>query len=96
MAEYQLSDSGVIRESDGANIPASLLNRDWRVYQQWVESGGITDPAPIPPPKLPIADQVEAGIMGSPMLIALVRWIAKDKGITEAALITAVKAEARE
>lgn len=41
---YRLhGDSGVIR-SDGASIPADVLNRDWRKYLKWVEEGNT--PAP--------------------------------------------------
>lgn len=38
-------DRGVIRLSDGANIPASEENRDYREYLVWVADGGVTQSA---------------------------------------------------
>ena len=38
---YKLSNSGVIRISDGAYIPNDPNNRDWRKYQKWTTKGNI-------------------------------------------------------
>lgn len=37
-------ESGVIRNSDGANIPKAPGNRHWKEYQEYVDGGGQTDP----------------------------------------------------
>ena len=53
MADYMLSESGVIRTSDGASVPEDDRNRDWRAYQEWLATGN-TPPAPWvePPPAI--------------------------------------------
>jgi hypothetical protein len=57
-ADYQhIRDyDGVLRYSDGATIPPDPANRDWQTYQQYVDAGGETDPAPEPPPTDPKGD----------------------------------------
>ena len=45
---YTLSESGVIRASDGASIPDDDRNRDWRAYQEWLAEGNVADPIPVP------------------------------------------------
>ena len=95
MAEYQLTRIGVQRESDGANIPASPKNRDWREYRAWETAGGVPDPTPAVV-KPPIGDVVEDGITKDPVMIALIRRTAKAEGITERALLDQIRAEARE
>lgn len=40
-----LQDDGVLRLSDGANIPNDPLNTDWLEYQAWLAAGGIPQPA---------------------------------------------------
>ena len=39
---------GVTRTSDGASIPGSDDNRDWRAYQEWLAEGNTPDPTPVP------------------------------------------------
>jgi hypothetical protein len=59
MAEYQhITDyDGVLRYVDSATIPPDDGNADWNIYLQYVEDGGITDPAPPPPdPPPPVPD----------------------------------------
>ena len=44
---YQLNgEHGVIRLSDGAAVPSTAGNRDWKEYQEWLGAGGIPRPAP--------------------------------------------------
>lgn len=50
MADYQLTENGVIRTADGAWIPDETANRDWQEYQKWLEDGGVPDPY-VPPPE---------------------------------------------
>lgn len=49
MAKYKLSirGGGVIRE-DGASIPPTTDNRDWRAYLRWLDDGNTPDPAQTP------------------------------------------------
>jgi len=42
--EYKLFEQGIIRLADGAFIPATEKNRDYRDYLQWVENGGVVAP----------------------------------------------------
>jgi hypothetical protein len=55
MAEYQLVATfpgmmqTVQRRSDGAFIPFDPANRDYQLYLQFLEEGGVPDPAPEPP-----------------------------------------------
>jgi len=57
MSDYILSEFGVIRASDGASIPESDDNRDWRAYQEWVNAGNTA--APYTPEPVTI-EQVQA------------------------------------
>ena len=43
MSKYKLSITGVVRE-DGAFIPNSIGNADWREYLIWLEAGNTPDP----------------------------------------------------
>ena len=45
---YTLTEYSVIRASDGASIPESDDNRDWRAYQEWLAAGNVPDPIPAP------------------------------------------------
>lgn len=49
-------NGGVIRDSDGAFIPADPLNTDYAAYLAWVATGNIADPVPSPP--APTQDQL--------------------------------------
>jgi hypothetical protein len=40
---YKLMPNGVMR-SDGACIPSTSANRDWREYQRWLAEGNTPDP----------------------------------------------------
>lgn len=42
---YKLLLNGVLRLSDGATIPDSIDNRDWKEYQEWLKTEGNI-PAP--------------------------------------------------
>jgi hypothetical protein len=53
MAEYQLTATdSIIRTEDGACIPADPANRDYDIYLQWLEGGGVPDPY-VPPEETP-------------------------------------------
>ena len=54
---YTLTEYGVIRASDGASIPESDDNRDWRAYQEWVAEGNTPDPIPTPVIDPAVAEQ---------------------------------------
>ena len=45
---YTRAEYGVIRASDGASIPESDDNRDWRAYLAWCAEGNTADPIPTP------------------------------------------------
>jgi hypothetical protein len=56
---YQLtSTASILRQSDGASIPADLLNADYREFLAWVEAGNT--PEPYFPPALTAADYIAA------------------------------------
>ena len=47
---YKLTTGGILR-SDGANIPQDHDNRDYQAYRNWLDAGGVPDPAdPLPQP----------------------------------------------
>lgn len=50
MSTYKLLSipGGVIRIDDGAFIPATLDNVDWKTYQKWLTDGNIPVPATVP------------------------------------------------
>jgi hypothetical protein len=95
MSDYQLSATGVVRNSDGANIPIDPNNRDWRKYQEWKAAGGTPDPIPVVT-KPSIGDLVDAEIEDSKVVAAMIRRIAKKEGIAEKDLIDEIKSEAKE
>lgn len=49
--------SSVVRDADGANIPADARNADWQIYQAWLAAGNT--PTPYTPP-MPSAAQAAA------------------------------------
>lgn len=54
-----LEESYVIREADGAVIPADPQNTDWQAYQAWVADGNTPADAlqtPVSPPALSFLD----------------------------------------
>lgn len=54
---YKLkTPEGVIRSTDGAHIPATTLNRDWREYQDWLALGNTPDPADPDPTPIDYSD----------------------------------------
>ena len=44
MADYKLTNGGVIRNLDGAIIPNDINNSDWKGYLAWVDLGNTPDP----------------------------------------------------
>lgn len=46
---YTLAERGVVRDSDGAHIPADAANKDFREYLAWCASGKTPAPTPSPP-----------------------------------------------
>ena len=46
---YALSETGVVRGSDGAHIPDDESNADWRAFLEWQASGKTPAPIPAPP-----------------------------------------------
>ncbi len=60
---YQLTNCGVLRLADNANIPADPRNRDWREYQDWLDAGNQPLPAEPPPEPIPepsLIDKIKA------------------------------------
>ena len=56
---YQLtSTASILRQADGASIPADPLNADYREFLTWVEAGNT--PEPYVPPALTVADYITA------------------------------------
>lgn len=45
MADYQLSQHGIIRTADGAIIPVDTANQLYIAYLAWLAAGNIPDPA---------------------------------------------------
>jgi hypothetical protein len=92
MALYRLCKTGVIR-SDGAVIPATLQNRDYKAYVDWVNRGGVPDAAdtePLPPTELQTATLT---LQRDPVFRALVKVLAAHFGMTPAQLVAEIKAQ---
>ncbi len=47
------SSASVIRDADGAVIPADPRNVDWQAYEVWLAAGNVPAPYEAPPPALP-------------------------------------------
>ena len=47
MITYQLTDFDTVVRNDGAIIPTDPANSDFACYLDWVEAGGVADPAPV-------------------------------------------------
>jgi|TARA_R110000823_G_scaffold207721_1_gene338248 hypothetical protein len=45
MYKEKRGSSSITRLSDGANIPPTEENMDWRAYQQWLSEGNTPEPA---------------------------------------------------
>ncbi len=41
---------GIVRNADGAHIPADPANRDWLAYLAWLKAGNKPAEPPAPPP----------------------------------------------
>ena len=54
---YALSETGVVRGSDGAHIPEDEGNADWRAFLEWQASGKTASPYQ-PPPSAPQPETV--------------------------------------
>ena len=54
---YALSETGVVRGSDGAHIPEDEGNADWRSFLAWQASGKTASPYQ-PPPSAPQPETV--------------------------------------
>lgn len=92
MALYKLIKDGVVR-SDGAVIPATLQNRNYKEYVDWVNTGGIpdpADPAPIPDTDLQTATQ---RLQNDPVFRALIKVLATHFALAPAQLIAEIKAQ---
>lgn len=92
MAKYKLAQAGVIR-SDGSFIPATLRNRDYLEYADWVNTGGVpdaADPAPVPDTDLQTATQ---RLQNDPVFRALIKVLATHFALTPAQLIAEIKAQ---
>jgi hypothetical protein len=51
---YSLNARGfVVRDADGATIPAAPSNIDWQAYQAWLAAGNAPTPAPAVAPPIP-------------------------------------------
>jgi hypothetical protein len=55
---YKITDNGVIKDGDGANIPNDPDNRHWREYLVWLADGNT--PAAADPPPAPVAAPLDA------------------------------------
>ncbi|MDR3495359.1 MAG: hypothetical protein P4L82_12230 [Ancalomicrobiaceae bacterium] len=59
--------SGVIRDVDGASIPADPANADWRAYQAWLGEGNA--PAPYVTPSPDITAEARSALTASDMTV---------------------------
>ena len=85
--DYQLTDGGILRARDGANIPVDPGNRDYSDYQDWLAAGNTPDPADPPPaPSAPeetplTAEDVERLLLALPgMTQAKIDTAKRDRG----------------
>lgn len=58
---YRISiHNQILRDSDGASIPADPANSDYRGYLAWLSAGNTPIPAPIPDPKIVIRADIDS------------------------------------
>jgi hypothetical protein len=50
MALYELTSEGVRNTVTNQFIPDDIGNREWRIYQSWLDLGNVPDPQPIVTP----------------------------------------------
>lgn len=69
---YKLLKSGVRRLADGACIPPTLDNTDWKRYTEWLAAGNTPQPAdPDPvPPDLSDLNNLEKGLKALALCVA--------------------------
>jgi len=62
---YQLTiGNGIIRLADNAYIPPDLRNTDYAAYLEWVESGNIPEPLPVPDLSTPLTPAEKLAVSG--------------------------------
>lgn len=91
MALYKLARNGVLR-SDGAFIPATLENRDYRTYVAWVNAGGVPDAADAQRVETEV-QQAAQRLQADPVFRALIKVLAAHFNMTPAQLVTEIKAQ---
>lgn len=92
MALYKLCRTGVLR-SDGAFIPASLGNSDYKEYMAWLDAGGVVEAADIEPMPPTEKDIAALTLQRDPVFSALVKVLAARFGVTPAQLVAEIKAQ---
>ena len=90
---YKLKTGGVRRLRDGASIPASNDNRDWREYQEWLAQGNTPDPADPPPPPPTNQELLDRLEITNLAMKAFILLVADQHGFTPAQVRTAIKAK---
>ncbi len=88
---YKLLSIGVLRLEDGANIPADPLNKDWQVYQAWLDAGNTPLPADI---VVPVAAQpIQTAMTSDPAYAALVKAMAVHFQLTTDQIVAMITAQ---
>jgi len=76
---YRLtSGTAVIRETDGAAIPADPANADYIAYQTWLAAGNTPDPYVAPPATVPLAVnamQAKVALSRAGLLSSVQAWV---------------------